>query len=90
MVQVLKRRAVRDSIAECVAAFANAEGGALLLGVEDDGTPSGHGYPEDAIDEFFSVAKRRLRPPVDVRTQRIWIDGKEQKSPTPTGLLVSN
>jgi predicted HTH transcriptional regulator len=46
----LDRRSVRDGIAECVAAFANADGGTLLLGVEDSGEPSGHGYPPEAIE----------------------------------------
>ncbi len=43
------RRDVRDQIAEYVAAFANADGGTLLLGIDDDGTPSGHSYPEEAL-----------------------------------------
>ena len=45
----VKRRAVRDAIAETVAAFANADGGLLLVGIDDDGTPTGHDYPEDVI-----------------------------------------
>ncbi len=73
----LDRRAVRDFVAECVAAFANADGGDLLLGAEDDGEPTGHGYPEEAIEEFFRVAQRRLRPPVAVRTQRAHIGNNE-------------
>lgn len=32
-----ERKAVRDPIAKQVAGFANAEGGVLLMGVEDDG-----------------------------------------------------
>lgn len=73
----LDRRAVRDFVAECVAAFANADGGDLLLGAEDDGEPTGHGYPEEAIEEFFRVAERRLRPPVAVRAQRTQIEGRD-------------
>jgi ATP-dependent DNA helicase RecG len=42
--KALPRRKVRDMIAECVAAFANADGGTLILGAEDDGTPSGHRF----------------------------------------------
>ena len=34
----LSRRQVRDTIVEYVAAFANADGGTLVLGVDDDGT----------------------------------------------------
>lgn len=47
--RVRDRRAVRDEIAAHVAAFANADGGVLILGVEDDGTVTGHGYPDEAI-----------------------------------------
>jgi hypothetical protein len=43
------RRTVRDEIAAHVAAFANADGGVLILGIEGDGTVTGHGYPEEAI-----------------------------------------
>jgi len=73
----LKRRAVRDMIAETMAAFANADGGLLLLGVEDDGEPTGHDYPDEAIDEFAAVAQRRLRPAVGCGFARLAIDGKE-------------
>ena len=75
--KVIDRRAVRDRIAECVAAFANADGGTLLLGVDNDGTPSGHGYPEEAIAEFLAVPQRRLRPSVAIRHQRSMLDGNE-------------
>lgn len=35
------RREVRGEVAEYVAALANADSGMLILGVEDDGTPTG-------------------------------------------------
>lgn len=54
----LARRALRDKIAEVVAAFANADGGVLLVGVEDDGAPSGHGYPEEVVDGLLTVETR--------------------------------
>ena len=73
----IKRRAVRDTIAEYVAAFANADGGLLLIGVEDDGSPTGHGYPDDVIEEFVTVPRRRLRPPVSCRTGRLEVAGVE-------------
>jgi ATP-dependent DNA helicase RecG len=75
--RLLDRRTVRDAIAECVAAFANAEGGDLVLGVEDDGEPTGHAYPEEAVHDFFLEPQRRLRPPVTVRTQRAHVEEKE-------------
>lgn len=73
----LDRRRVRNDIAENVAAFANADGGTLILGVEDSGAPSGHGYPPEAIDDFLTVPERRLRPPVRVDWQRVYLDGHE-------------
>lgn len=73
----LDRRQARDLVAECVAAFANADGGTLLLGVEDDGTPTGHGYPEDAVAELLRVPERRLRPAVRCRSQRASLEGCE-------------
>jgi ATP-dependent DNA helicase RecG len=75
--QVIERRVIRDWIAEYVAAFANADGGTLVLGVDDDGTPSGHGYPGEAIAEFLAVPERRLRPAVRCQTQRAVLDGRE-------------
>ncbi|HSW29068.1 MAG TPA: ATP-binding protein [Longimicrobiales bacterium] len=73
----LGRRKARDLVAEYVAAFANAEGGTLLLGVEDDGTPSGHGYPPDAIAGLLGVPEARLRPTVRCKHQALILDGHE-------------
>ncbi len=47
--RLLERRKARELVAEAVAAFANADGGTLLLGMEDDGTPSGDAYAGDRI-----------------------------------------
>ena len=73
----LRRRALRDKIADVVAAFANAGGGLLLVGVDDDGTATGHGYPERAVDDFFAVPARRLTPSVACRTERLALDCHE-------------
>jgi len=66
------RREVRDEIAEHVAAFANADGGALVLGVEDDGTVTGHGYPADVIEQMLQVPSLRLRPPLPAGERVEW------------------
>ena len=73
----LVRRAVRDKIADAVAAFANADGGLLLVGVDDDGTATGHGYPDHVVDDFLAVPHRRLTPAVDCRTERLSFDCHE-------------
>lgn len=86
------RREVRDMIAESVAAFANAEGGDLILGVEDDGTLTGHAYPEEVVQDFFLVSERRLRPPVRAIAQRATLGGSEilllHVNPTEQAVLV--
>ena len=75
--KLLPRREVRDTIVKCVAAFANADGGTLLVGVEDDGTATGHGYPTEAVREFEAAAARRLTPTVEVRTATVDVNGSE-------------
>ena len=59
-----KRRAVRDQVAEYVAAFANAEGGVLILGLEDDGEVTGHALPADAVAALLNTPQERLDPPL--------------------------
>ena len=73
----LPRRALRDKIADVVAGFANADGGLLLVGVDDDGAPTGHGYSERDVAAFFEVPRRRLSPATDCRTVTFGLDGHE-------------
>lgn len=73
----LGRRTLRDKIADVVAGFANADGGLLLVGVDDDGTPTGHRYPDRVVDDLFAVPDRRLTPAVICRTERLTLDCHE-------------
>ena len=70
------RTSVRDQIALQVAALANAEGGVLLLGVEDDGSLTGHGYPARAVDTMLEVPGARLDPP-QPSGFRVMVEGHE-------------
>ncbi|MFQ5486192.1 MAG: ATP-binding protein, partial [Desulfobacterales bacterium] len=54
-----------------------ADGGLLVLGAEDDGTPTGHFYPEEAIKDFAKVGETRLKPKTKTTFQKIDIDGCE-------------
>lgn len=56
-------RDVRDEIAEYVAAFANADGGTLVLGLEDGGEVTGHAYDAREVGDMLRVPVERLRPP---------------------------
>ena len=60
--QLRDRRAVRDQVAEYVAAFANAEGGILILGIEDNRSLTGHRLPADALSSLLATPCARLRP----------------------------
>jgi ATP-dependent DNA helicase RecG len=70
------RRAVRDQIAEQVAGFANADGGVVIFGVEDDRTITGHGYPADVVDQMLAAPQTRLVPPLP-NGYRFPLDGVE-------------
>lgn len=75
--KLLPRATVRKVLAEYVAAFANADGGTLILGAEDDGTPSGHSYVDEAVEGFVATLGRRLRPAVRVTFQRLSVKDHE-------------
>jgi ATP-dependent DNA helicase RecG len=57
------RRVVRDQVAEYVAAFANAEGGVLVLGIEDDHSLTGHQLNGEALAALLNVPQARVQPP---------------------------
>ena len=73
----LNWKRIRDKIADVVAAFANADGGLLFVGVEDDGQPSGHGYSDDDVRGLLTTPENRLLPPVRCRAERVEVGGKE-------------
>lgn len=58
------RKEVRDQVARWVAGFANAEGGVLILGIEDDHTLSGHQLAADALQSLLAVPQSRCVPPL--------------------------
>jgi ATP-dependent DNA helicase RecG len=68
---------LRATVAEYVAAFANADGGTLLIGVEDDGTPTGHGLSAADVGHLIAVPERRLRSPLRCDHKILAIDGHE-------------
>jgi len=85
------RRKVRDQVAEYVAAFANADGGVLVLGVEDDGTVTGHAYNAEDVENILVVPERRLRPPLR-RGSVVQVQDREvivfQVDPEPSAVMV--
>ncbi|GIV55099.1 MAG: hypothetical protein KatS3mg039_1617 [Candidatus Kapaibacterium sp.] len=65
---------VRD-IAETLAAMANAEGGTLALGIENDGAVSGIPERYD-LERISQQIKGATRPPLSVQVREITLEGK--------------
>lgn len=66
---------LRSTVAEYVAAFANADGGTLVIGVEDDGVATGHGCSDEEIAHLVAVPHRRIRSPLSCDHQLLELDG---------------
>lgn len=67
---------VARDVAETMAAMANADGGVLVLGVEDDGTVTGVDYPSDKMDVLRRACDRLVQPPVRVHMREANPNGK--------------
>ncbi len=77
---VPRRRSVRDvarDVAETITAMANADGGVLVLGLEDDGTVTGVDYPDNRLEVLRRVAETHIRPPLKIRFRQEQLQGKE-------------
>jgi ATP-dependent DNA helicase RecG len=55
-----------DELAETLVAFANSDGGTILIGVGETGRLTGQAY-EDEVEVALQAAVRECRPPVDAR-----------------------
>jgi ATP-dependent DNA helicase RecG len=60
---------VARDIAETLAAMANADGGTVVVGVEDDGTPTGVDYPKDRFNVLREAPRNLIRPPLRTRIE---------------------
>ena len=70
---------VARDIGETLVAFANADGGTLIVGAEDDGTVSGIAYAEDAVAVLRNAPTTHVHPDTPlpgVRSHLVPIDGK--------------
>ena len=75
----LRRRNVRSvaqDIAETLSAMANADGGTLAVGIEDDGAVTGVDYPHDRLKVLEEAPKARVRPSLKARYQWVKLDGR--------------
>ena len=71
---------IRDDIAKTLVAFANADGGELLVGVEDDGVVSGLPFDEDQVDSLKNAFRTNVHADTPLPTPMVGvinIDGKK-------------
>jgi ATP-dependent DNA helicase RecG len=65
-----------STLAETITAFANAEGGAILIGVDDNGAITGFPPTTDNIDRLLNAARDCCRPPVPLKLERVEVNGQ--------------
>lgn len=73
-------KTIKRDIGETLVAFANADGGELLVGVEDDGTVTGIPHSETVIQSFLDAHKTYVHHNTTLplpRLARVEIDGKK-------------
>jgi hypothetical protein len=73
--QTLKDRKARTSFAETVAAFANGMGGAVLVGVSDEGEAVGYGVPK-AADQVTNMIAELVEEQPDFEVAEVTVEGK--------------
>ena len=67
---------VAKDVAETLAAMANADGGTLVLGIEDDGTPTGvPSYSEDRLRVILDAPRNLVKEALSSRTQWVEVSG---------------
>lgn len=72
-----KKAAHPEKIVKEVVAFANTDGGWLLLGVDDDGTLSGLKFPEEEHSALSYAIKKYCRPQVKFTTHTVPLNQKK-------------
>jgi len=70
-----KAKEVAYDVAETLSAMANADGGTLALGIEDDGSPTGVDYPQDRLRVILNAPRNLIRPPLKARYLWAELDG---------------
>ncbi|MEI7482901.1 MAG: ATP-binding protein [Elusimicrobiota bacterium] len=59
---------IAAEIAETLVAFANADGGELVIGLDDDGTSSGLPYTEKQVSKLLEIPASRIDPPLSAKS----------------------
>lgn len=70
-----RKRLSDDELVEALACLANSEGGALWLGVEDDGTPTGLHATHQSLIGLPGLVAARTSPPLAVTADAVDVAG---------------
>lgn len=65
-----------ENLAKELVAFANSQGGVLLLGVADDKSCVGVTDPERQEERICNIARTSVVPPIQIAVDRVVVDGK--------------
>lgn len=76
-VEYKSERVKNADLAKGITAFANGNGGYLLIGIEDDGTISGVGNPAKLEERMYNVCSDSTRPVVTPEAWKYEIEGKD-------------
>jgi ATP-dependent DNA helicase RecG len=66
-----KATAIAADVADTLSAMANADGGELVVGIEDDGEVTGVDQPSDRLAVITDAARSRCIPPVAYRWREV-------------------
>ena len=84
------RRCLPDrDLIETAAGMANAEGGKIYLGVEDNGEVTGLHHNHENLDGLAALIANRTHPPLTVHVESLFIDNQHiavihvRKNPVP-------
>ncbi|CAG0937058.1 hypothetical protein TFLX_05964 [Thermoflexales bacterium] len=63
-----------EALAETLVAFANGDGGTVVMGLDEHGKPTGRVYPED-VESALRRAEIKCRPPIHTGWEQIELAG---------------
>lgn len=68
---------VAAEVAETLVAFANADGGELVVGLDDDGTPSGLPFNDKQLAKLLEIPTTRIDPPLSAGAETFLCGGQK-------------